>query len=468
MNHTGIVVSHDGQELGPYTLEEVRAGLQAGQLREDDWAWDAGANQWVPLAQVLQAAAPAAQNRAGQGAAPAPGARAGVGASGGGKSTKWLVVGGAAVVVLVAGGLIWALKPGGSNKPSPTGSSPATSPLTQKTPLFRVQKGGKAGYINKEGQVVIPITLPAGAGEFSEGLALVKAPDGFYFIDETGKTRFSLGRRCTSVLPFSEGLAAVGSDKMGYVDTQGREVIKARFLMAFSFREGFARAEVAERQDSFIDKTGQIMFPQYRAVSLGFSDGLAAVKPASQSYSEGKTGYINRAGELVIPMEYDSLWECHEGVVFVAKNGDKAESYQNKEGVLMIETPSVITGLNTNGQVVIRGNFWTVRPFSEGLAAARVRDRWGYIDHAGKWAIPLKFDECAPFSQGLAGVKLDGKWGFIDKTGAVVIPLGFVLPADWEKRRDRLKFRDGLAMVPEGSKVGYIDRAGNWLWPPAE
>lgn len=35
----------------------------------------------------------------------------------------------------------------------------------------------------------------------------------------------------------------------------------------------------------------------------------------------------------------------------------------------------------------------------------------------------LEFDEIDTFSEGLAAVKKDDKWGFIDKTGRVVVPI---------------------------------------------
>src|SRR5580693_3787579 len=47
-----ILVHHNGQQLGPYSLEEVRAGLAAGTLFPNDLAWQEGAPNWVPLASL--------------------------------------------------------------------------------------------------------------------------------------------------------------------------------------------------------------------------------------------------------------------------------------------------------------------------------------------------------------------------------------------------------------------------------
>jgi hypothetical protein len=62
-----------------------------------------------------------------------------------------------------------------------------------------------------------------------------------------------------------------------------------------------------------------------------------------------------------------------------------------------------------------------VRSFSEGLAAAQVGKKWGYIDHSGKLVIPLQFDDAKRFQGRLAIVSKRGKWVWIDKTGRIVV-----------------------------------------------
>lgn len=59
--------------------------------------------------------------------------------------------------------------------------------------LAAVKKGGKWGYINTKGEIVIPITIdtPYGAGRFSEGLAyVVEDVHSFSLIDTKGKIVF--------------------------------------------------------------------------------------------------------------------------------------------------------------------------------------------------------------------------------------------------------------------------------------
>jgi hypothetical protein len=98
--------------------------------------------------------------------------------------------------------------------------------------LYRVQQDGKAGFIDARGQIVIPINLPEGTGEFSEGLAPTRGGFGCDYIDETGRM-LKIARKFHAVQEFSEGLGAVlNRSHMGYIDRRGKVVIPAQFLLA--------------------------------------------------------------------------------------------------------------------------------------------------------------------------------------------------------------------------------------------
>lgn len=318
--------------------------------------------------------------------------------------------------------------------------------------LHRVMQGGKVGFIDSAGKLVIPATLPDTAGKFfSEGLLPVMKSSGWEYIDETGQTRIKLGERYVQAFDFSEGLASADDgNSMGFIDKQGNEVIRPQFRLAFDFKEGFASVSKVEGGSMFVDKTGKQAFTRFAPGMEGFSEGLASVAMAADKTMIKRQGYIDHAGQLVVPCEYTRAEPCSEGILIVAREREWL-------------------GLDTNGAVKISGSFQTLRPFSEGLAAAKIDGSWGFIDKTGKLAIPAKYENCWRFSEGLAGVKLNGKWGFIDKTGKQVIEPRFTLSKDWETMKGRIpQFRGGLAQMPEGTKAGYIDKTGAWVWPPSE
>jgi len=47
-----ILVHHQGQQLGPFSVEELRAALAAGRISAPDLAWWEGAPAWVPVTAV--------------------------------------------------------------------------------------------------------------------------------------------------------------------------------------------------------------------------------------------------------------------------------------------------------------------------------------------------------------------------------------------------------------------------------
>jgi len=252
---------------------------------------------------------------------------------------------------------------------------------------------------------------------------------------------------------FSEGLAVVKlNGKYGYMDTQGRVVIPARFDQARSFSEGLALVQVNGTW-SFIDRTGNqvITAPPSTVEIAPFSDGLARF-----TNEASETGFIDKNGQVVIAPQPRYIGSFSEGLATIAVD-------------------SKIGFIDKTGAIVIAPQFEATRDFSDGLAAVKVRlsdtqSRWGFIDRSGNMVIEPQFYEVQQFSEGLApvnvsGGNVSGGWGYIDRSGAIVIPGQFRAPEDAD-RLPALPFRDGLAMVRVGERAGYIDRTGRWVIEP--
>lgn len=79
--------------------------------------------------------------------------------------------------------------------------------------------------------------------------------------------------------------------------------------------------------------------------------------------------------------------------------------------------------------------------------------KWGYINHAGDFAIAPAFDGASDFHDGLAAVKVDWARGYIDRDGH------FVIDPIFESADD---FRDGFAMVRLDGRTRRIDTRGNY------
>jgi len=87
-----------------------------------------------------------------------------------------------------------------------------------------------------------------------------------------------------------------------------------------------------------------------------------------------------------------------------------------------------------SGKVIIARSFQSARDFSEGLAPVRINDKWGFIDEKGTIRIRPSFEEAYPFSEGRAAIKVGDRWGFISRSGSIVISPQFTCVSGFQGR----------------------------------
>jgi hypothetical protein len=115
--------------------------------------------------------------------------------------------------------------------------------------------------------------------------------------------------------------------------------------------------------------------------------------------------------------------------------------------------------INRSGQVVIAPRFEKAESFSEGFAAVRYRGKWGFVDTRGRTVTRARFGWAMDLREGMAQVEKNGKHGYINPTGDLVIPYLF--------HGHRMEgFSEGRALVVDGGKYGYIDESGSMVIPP--
>ena len=113
----------------------------------------------------------------------------------------------------------------------------------------------------------------------------------------------------------------------------------------------------------------------------------------------GKWGFY--AGfKTVIPAMYDE--------VFFFKDGLAAAELDEKCGYI-----------NPENEVVIPFDYETAMSFSEGYASVVKGGKCGYINKDNEVVIPFVYDAATPFEGGEAKVKKDGRWGTILPDGSV-------------------------------------------------
>jgi WG containing repeat len=196
---------------------------------------------------------------------------------------------------------------------------------------------GEWGFVDKSFHWII---LPQykRAGEFSDGLAYVRSGLKWGFIDKSGHE--VIPPKYDMTWAFSDGFGRVRIDVptgekamtvegphpvyrelYGFVDREGREVIRPQFAWATDFQEDRALVKPeGSALESVIDKRGILLHePRFEDASQ-FCQGLAAVR------SGGKWGYIDHSGSWAIEPRFISAdsfwhglarvaWENHRGYI---------------------------------------------------------------------------------------------------------------------------------------------------------
>lgn len=311
--------------------------------------------------------------------------------------------------------------------------------------------------MSKIRKAVYTIGLFDYAGEFHEGMAKVKLNEHECgYVNQEGQIKIRIECGFYDAQDFSEGYAAVRKNgKWGYIDSTGKVVVDYQFVDAKPFKLGLAPVRVANtrkvsvycsselaHQWGYIDITGKIVIPPKYDDAGPFNLKWGVARVGIMRYTSLICGFINNAGQVVIPIEHDRL------------------SYLSDDGLacLDVDQHGDKSFINHKGNRAFYTSFDMVGSFSEGYCAVRNNEfKWGYIDNTGKLVIDYKFDYADCFSDGVAEIKIEDKYGFINKQGVQIIE---------PKYQNVRHFSEGVAGVEINNKWGIIDLLGNLIVNP--
>jgi hypothetical protein len=374
------------------------------------------------------------------------------------------------------------------------------------THLFPVKKDGKYGYIDQTGKLVIKPQFHK-AEVFSEGLARVSIPiEGRSDLNNLKSNPDHTVQSAVNVI--GSDIHKPVNEKFGFISPDGSFAIKPEFDHAWDFSDGRAMIRIGNEHEGlhgYIDKSGKVVIePQFKHAK-SFSEGMAEVGYGA------KKGFINREGEMVIATIFDDAFPFREelAVVNIGKGNDRKCGFIDK-----------------GGNFVILPEFYKAQSFSEGLAAVakfgwHLHNNWGFIDRYGNCVIPPQFDDVGRFSGSLAAarVPLPGiitrllpspapvspLYGFINKSGVMIIQPGFASASAFSEGLCKVHcifedqdtsdpdnpnqragfintggsvvinylfaqaddFHNELSRVKVGTKWGYINKSGRFVWEPS-
>jgi hypothetical protein len=312
-------------------------------------------------------------------------------------------------------------------------------PPADGTVRFYDKRRGRFGYIDITGRQIIRPRFQV-AGDFSEGFAPVKrslkSNEYFSYINKQG--REVIKNNFVEAFPFSNGVAVVRLDgKFHFLQTNGKLTrIEDDFDEIEDFSEGFAVASKLTANGmrfGVVNESGAtIVKPEYDFIDKALEQTAVFLK-------DNKVGMLDlKTGKEVIPAKYDGLFRFDQLHYLFEENG--------------------LQGLMTlSGEVIVPAKYHSINFFSDGMAAVRLFDKWGFVNANGDEEIAPQYSEVIrPFNKGDALVRTLNKFLLISARDTLLLP-------QYEFVSD--VFGKTISYIKDG-KIGFLDLYGEELTAP--
>ncbi len=185
----------------------------------------------------------------------------------------------------------------------------------------------------------------------------------------------------------------------GSINGCGKEIVKCKYFYLDEFSEDLCGFMSLNKKRGYIDTLGNVIIPAIYSSVSHFHEGLAIVSDDIHDY------IINPQGQkiAIFPRKTFSFLSCFfESKAVIIKNG--------KYGYI-----------NTKGNIIIPCKFDYASSFINGMAKVKMNKKYGLINDKGFLICPCIFEEIYPTEDSFAWVEKDQMYGAIDKNGNILI-----------------------------------------------
>lgn len=234
---------------------------------------------------------------------------------------------------------------------------------------------------------------------------------------------------------FQNGIATVMRDgKCGCINLDGQLIVPYEYDYVWAFQND--RARVVIHSDS--------VNHEIRKITLGTSSQKkhSFYSMYLPDESNGKYGFIDNTGKLIIPMEYDYASDFFAGYSVVFKDGKCGLIDINGDIVVPIENDDIILANLSNKD-------------NNGLIGVVNNSKMGFFDiNERKIVVPLIFDETngVRFSEDRAVVNKGGKKVYVDLSGKQISS------EEWDNAHS---FNNGISVVSKDETYYIVDKNFN-------
>ena len=338
--------------------------------------------------------------------------------------------------------------------------------------LYRIQVGGKCGFINEYGKLVIEPQFDRAYWYFTDSVCFATVGERRGLINADGDFVVELERSIDWVKWFQNGVATFYDTnlKMGLIKKTGEIVLPAIYNEIIRDEYNGFIVEDTLGNRGYVDYDGTFVIPCIYDDVKGFEEGLMVVA------TRNNCGYVDTTGTFVIDTIYDEARGFGEGIARV-KNGDRWKYIDQKgKEVTNIKYDEILTGFSCNRAFVKNENAIelidrngtrisiveadSVYGFNEGYATFKKNGKFGKLDTNGTVVIQPKYEELFLTHNGLTVFVKDDKQGALDTIGNVIVD------AIHERMGNNWDDEEGLLLFVDNNwDIGtYYDRKGNLIW----
>jgi hypothetical protein len=299
--------------------------------------------------------------------------------------------------------------------------------------LIVANVGGKCGFVNERGKLVIPATYDSVSPFYPDGLASVydEKTKSVYFIDKTGKISF-FGPQGAWISDWDRTDQYIQVDngyKTGFIDRKGKLVIPMVWDEAKSFNSSNLAPVKKSGFWGYINRSGTLVIPTIFSSAYSFKNGQAEVNFQYYPYTLAEDGVLRPADKKEpASSRYVNPQTLPVGALY----------YQSEPNAVGVSTAHIKTSGEPNLVLASKDGKVIGRQFSHiyldsdpSLYAAKIGDEYGksptkvsygFINTMGETALPFVYDSAQGFNGGQSAiVSQKGKWGLIDRKGKWLI-----------------------------------------------
>lgn len=373
--------------------------------------------------------------------------------------------------------------------------------LSAQDLITKKDKKGKVGLVDSNGKFVVKAKYDE-IGSFEGGLAKVRIKDKYGFINAKGNVVLKI--QYSVIEDFVDGNAkiCVGAKydketddlkggKWGYVKDNGEILIKPIYDDIDYFNKFNIAKTKKGKVYGWVSQYGkELIKPQFTEIGE-LIDGMARVckggKPGKDgNIVNGKWGFVDDGGRIVIKVKYQSAGEFHEGVAWVGE-GPFEYSYINKQGMVISEKSS--TNFDAKNGIIIqqkslskknsktgkKGTFFgildlrgtvledfvyagiTLNEYNWAVALDLSNNSNYFLHNENGKITKLKTGELnCKFDNEIEKYTIDGKFGYVRRDGEMMIAPKYSVLGE---------YTDFIIASENGQVFGYLSKSGETVIP---